>query len=259
MPLLTLARSYERYPGGFAIWPVLLKAPRNKSLLSTHICWYYRLIYYCYHITFGLEHFLSFNASLNSLWKFFSLLSVLENTLTVAHLSWYPPLIVFPLKLSPNFPFTSLGGEKKEGKSRHEEEANRERDFLRNEELEWKITKRSNILASEPFLQFTSPFFLLSFSLAISRVYPNAIVIDYPVCLVHCHIKQFMTAILGKSKVPKWACQEALPPIHLSRWSACPLHKLSDNPLIPATPQMKPTLEGIRCTRSQHALWQATI
>lgn len=99
MPILTLARSYGRHPGGFAIWPALLKAPRKISLLSTHIYWCYRLIYYCYHITFGLEHFLSFNTSLNSLWEFFSLLSVLENSLTVAHLSWYPPLIDFPLKL----------------------------------------------------------------------------------------------------------------------------------------------------------------
>lgn len=85
---------------------------------------------------------------------------------------------------------------KKKGKSQHKEGASRERDLFRNEELEWKITKRrSNILASEPFLQFTCSFFLLLFSLAISRL---------PKCY-SCWPPSVPGALSYK-----WTCQEAL-------------------------------------------------
>lgn len=63
--------------------------------------------------------------------------------------------------------------------------------------------KKKQYLGLKTFSTIYLSRFFLSFSLAISRVYPNAIVIDHPACLVHCHIKQLMTAIPGKSKVTK--------------------------------------------------------
>lgn len=155
----------------------------------------------------------------------------------------FPPQIVTCLSLHQPW---------RERKGREEEEANRVRGFFRNEELEWKNhKKKKQYLGLRTFSTIYLSLFFLSFSLAISRAYPNAIVIDHPACLVHCHIKQLVTAIPGKSKVTKWTCQEALPPVHLSRRPACPLHKLSDNPLTPATPQNE--------TNSwKHTLYQIT-
>lgn len=172
MPIFTLARSYGRHPGGFAIWPALLKAPRKISLLSTHIYWYYQLFYYCYRITFGLKHFLSFDTSLKYIMGIFGLVVCLGEYphcgpfIMIPYLNSFYPQIITCLSLHQPW-----RGKINKGESWHEEEARRERDFFRNEELEWKITKRrSNILASEPFLQFTCLFFLLPFSLAISHL-----------------------------------------------------------------------------------------
>lgn len=106
------------------------------------------------------------------------------------------------------------------------------------EAISWSQNLFYNLLV--PFFSFPFPWQF--------HVYPNAIFVDHPACLVHCHITQFMTAIPGKSKVTKWTSQEVL--ISPADQLALFISSLTTHlPLLPL--KMKLTLEGIRCTKSQ--------